>query len=597
MTSSLNRSRLYSAGLLVAGLAVLINTASAQEKPRNLVPQLGQPATQLENAPDTRMPTTSAPQKQVLEGSRIEGSVVVQSLGGLSPASIGTLTAANGGLGTDMWQGTPTDRVPYLLKYMPISASSPEMQSLYRRLLLTGATLPQEQGQSTEILELRLEKLMDAGLVTDASVLISRVPASSMTPDLNRISAELLLLKGENEQACRILVSNKAAAAGSFWTKADVFCNIVAGNMARAELGISLLYETAGEDTLFFALFDRLAGGKSPLPETGQALNSLHFAMMRLAKVSLPIPLFETAGNEFLWALAMDQSADLNERFVAAYKLLAVGGVPPLLPRQLVSQGALLEGLEDRPDLARIATLYREATSTNADTEMARLLGEIWAAGDRNGSYFAASSLSMPLLSGLTPAEFGDSFELDALRLSLVAKESATAALWERAVRRGALRGDFSARETARKFITRADAYMLISGTTGIARWNAASFNPADFDHAEASSPGENAGLYLAILETFGEPVPEDLWGAALELGQEARLGFSNFVLEKNLQKAAEAGLVGETVALSLAALGKEGPGKASTETLKTVLAALKAIGLEAEARQIALEAAVSRNL
>ncbi len=438
---------------------------------------------------------------------------------------------------------------------------------------------------------------MAAGQVTDASDLLGRVSGSSMTPELNRISTEVMLLQGRNDQACKIVDRTRTATADNFWTKADVFCNIVAGNMARAEIGISLLDEAAGEDALFFALYDRLAGGSAELPENDQALTALHFAMMSLSNTSLPVASIENAGNAFLWALAMDKTADINTRFIAAYESLAVGSIPAILPRRLINEGAFLERAEENPNLGQIAALYREAVSATADVEKARLLGEIWAAGERNGSSFAAASLSMPLLSGLTAAEYGDVFELDALRFSLVEKEEAIAALWERAVRRGALRGDFAAREMARKFIARADAYMLISGTTGIARWNAASFDATDFGHGGATTSQENVGLYLAILDAFGEPVSSDLWAAALDVGQTPRSGFSNAVIEKNLKLAAEAGLVGETVALSLAAIGTEGPGKASTETLIAVVNALKTIGLEEEARKIALEAAVSRNL
>jgi hypothetical protein len=268
-----------------------------------------------------------------------------------------------------------------------------------------------------------------------------------------------------------------------------------------------------------------------------------------------------------------------------------------LLSRRLINEGAFAEGAEQDPNLGQIATLYRDALGATADAETVRLLGELWAAGERDGSYLAAADLSLPILSGVTAAEYSDVFELDALRLSLVGKEEATAALWERAVRRGALRGDFMARETARKFIARADAYVLISGTNGIARWNAANFDAEVFDHSGAAAPGDNAGLYLGILDAMGEPVSEGLWGAALDAGQAARSGFSNIVINRNLQAAAEAGRIGETVALSIAAIGSEGAGKTTSDNLIAVIRALKTIGLEAEARQLALEAAVLRNL
>jgi hypothetical protein len=308
--------------------------------------------------------------------------------------------------------------------------------------------------------------------------------------------------------------------------------------------------------------------------------------MMGLGDVHMPFPQIERAGYELLWALAKQEKADLNDRFMAAYQSLSVGSMGAELPRSLITQGALATQSEASEDLGRIAALYREAAGTSGDLEKTRIVGDIWTAGEQDGSYLASFKLALPLLLRITPSNLGDQFELDALRFLLLANDTVNAAAWERAVRRG-----------ARKRIARADAYMLISGSPGIARWNSASFDAAAFLHGEESEGSENIGLLLSILEVLGEPVPDSLWSSALDLGQVPRSGLSNMVTEKNLEIAAKAGLVGETVALSLAALGEEGPATASTGTLTAVLSALKLVGLEKDARQLALEAAIMRDL
>ena len=54
---------------------------------------------------------------------------------------------------------------------------------------------------------------------------------------------------------------------------------------------------------------------------------------------------------------------------------------------------------------------------------------------------------------------------------------------------------------------------------------------------------------------------------------------------------------LGETVTYALLALGDGGPGAASALTLDTVVRALRAMGLEREARALALEAVLARAL
>ena len=53
----------------------------------------------------------------------------------------------------------------------------------------------------------------------------------------------------------------------------------------------------------------------------------------------------------------------------------------------------------------------------------------------------------------------------------------------------------------------------------------------------------------------------------------------------------------GETVLLALLALGEAGPARADPLVLAAVLPALSAVGLEREARALAIEAAIARGL
>ena len=54
---------------------------------------------------------------------------------------------------------------------------------------------------------------------------------------------------------------------------------------------------------------------------------------------------------------------------------------------------------------------------------------------------------------------------------------------------------------------------------------------------------------------------------------------------------------VGETVLLSLLAIGDVGPAKIEVGVLSTVLKALSSVGLRADARALALEAALTNGL
>ena len=84
--------------------------------------------------------------------------------------------------------------------------------------------------------------------------------------------------------------------------------------------------------------------------------------------------------------------------------------------------------------------------------------------------------------------------------------------------------------------------------------------------------------LIAADVERFGPPVPS----AALLYA---------------LDEASASRRVGETVLLSLIILGEDGPGKSHAFALSAVLTALSRVGLDREARALAIEAALARGV
>jgi hypothetical protein len=598
MTNSQSSKRVPFFALLITGLVFLASVAMAQEKPRSLVPDLNKPDAPGSSQNVPVVPSSNAVvtpgKKRVIEGRGIKGSLVVQTLGGLDAASIGTLDSTSGGLGSNMWQGASPERVLTLLKYLPVSRKSPQMQELSRRLLLTAAAVPQGLENPTELLQLRLGKLREAGLVSEAIALVNKINPSQITPDLSMTAVNLMLLQGDITKACEEVDRGKEQSKAPFWIKLEVFCNVKAGNFEKAELGVTLLDEQSQKDALFFGLFDRLAGGKSELPQTDEPITPLHFAMLREGNLPISYNKMQKSGYEFLWALAVEKSADKKERLRAAYRSLAIGSIPASLVRQLIIESA---EKDDTGPVGRIASLYRQAFAEKDIAQKPIPLKSLWEEAYRDGSYFAASNLTLPMLESVPASQTDDDFELDAVRNLLEAQDIPGAQNWERIVRRAALRGTEEERNNARRRITRVDAYMLISGTPGIARWSGDSFDLGAFAETDALDKGENIGILLTVLEEFGETIPNDLWTKALNLGQVPRLSYANLVIEKNLEMAAEAGRVGETVALALTVLGEGGPSQISTTTLATVLSALKTIGMEKEARQLALEAAILRDI
>ena len=105
------------------------------------------------------------------------------------------------------------------------------------------------------------------------------------------------------------------------------------------------------------------------------------------------------------------------------------------------------------------------------------------------------------------------------------------------------------------------------------------------------------AETFFTLYDLMVEPVPAEAWEPLLQSADRTPVPVAGAALWARLDSAARDKRVGETVMLSLLALGEGGPGQAGAIALTRVLKALDAIGLKAETRALAVEAAVAVGL
>jgi len=99
--------------------------------------------------------------------------------------------------------------------------------------------------------------------------------------------------------------------------------------------------------------------------------------------------------------------------------------------------------------------------------------------------------------------------------------------------------------------------------------------------------------LFVAV----GESVNPGAFAQGLTDGAETESSNVRPAVWNGLTAAARAKRVGETAALSLIALGGDGPAKAAPATLQKVIESLMAVGRDADARALAVESALIHGL
>lgn len=484
-------------------------------------------------------------------------SVEIAPIGRVADGAAGLSSAQDLGLPISAWSRTDEARAVALAEQLrPTRLRS--VNRLAIRLLSTafeppigdptGVSAPQE-----DFLSARIKALTRFGAAERASRLAEIAGAHRLSG-----AADAALVAGRLEPLCRALLTPDEPAS-----QPRIYCQILAGDQVGAMIALEASRSLGDDDEITLSLLEALAEPAlkdlATPPETVAEITPLRLAAMRMLSITpppdfartAPLPLLptvfgaETPPRETLSAYerlersGALETADLRAAFDAASSAES-GGVWGRVEVYDRAAAAAPEALLDRAQEA-----LARAQEGGRASMMARLLGPALAAQaeralSAGGS--AGAALWTPKLR-------------DALRLS--GRPDLAAALARRAP------SGVDAEEQA----------LDIIATGRLAEGWAAH---RTFPMTERARRGDRrAGLILAALDAFGAPIEDPSMFADeealafFETGQEAELAFEALTL-----------------------LVESDP--IAPEALRRAMARLIAVGLESEAREIAVEAIVT---
>ncbi len=531
-------------------------------------------------------------------------NVLVQELGTLDPNAIGVLDESHGGFDSEMWAGGNLATLQKVLPLLPAPTPWRSLARLERKLLLTAAALPPGRPGGEPLIKLRADKLWALGEVEGLAALLKLVPNPAMTPELRRLQVEVALVTGDNATACEpVALLRSLLPSDPFPTKLQVFCQFAAGKGTEAGLGLDLLREQKVADAAFYMAADAMSGLAPGKIDGLTPATPLNFAMARLAKLplseaalsgALPLPL--------LRVIAETPSATIEARLLAMERAEAAGAVDTEALRRLYqsvgfSEQELAAPLSfpssDRSARGR-AFLYRAAQIQALPAGKAQVMAKALTMATDQGLYAAAARLYAEQIAALPPAPELLGFALPAGRALLVAQQPSAAKPWL-----DLLRGQAATNDAA------ASADTLL--------WPLARLSGADAERPPATPllaawrklRGEGTpeavqrrtALLYSLLAAFGDKLPAEDWlplfdGPLLATGPHPRPA-----AWQGLRIAAEERQSGGIALFGLLTLGEPGLGQIDPSELYRALAALHGRGLDADARAVAVEAALANGI
>ncbi len=589
-----DRLRIFSGAALACGLAcgLAFAAGTAWAQPLRLTPN---DQSQSNTPPANSAPSPAPTSAEKPAEKEQDGMVKIETLKAPDPSSTGLLAADNGGLGARMWAHTDRAQAERVLRILPAPVLSPGLRDLQRRLLLTTAEAPEGNGGNTSILALRVEQLLRLGLAADAAQLGSPKPAALKDAVFDRLPLQQMLLRNDLNGACELGAKGmREDPTAIAWLRLAVVCRYRANDIAGGDLALNLWREQEPSNAAFQALAAAMRGDSHAKIESLGDDPALGLAMLRAAKRPLTPALLKDAAPALLAAAAENGEFDLETRLGALEGAARYGAVSPARLAQGYMRAEIPEA--ERAELAKgksaraAALLFQQARALTLGSARAEALQKLHDLAQERGLFIPTAQALRDSLRDMPPGIEVNEAALAVIRLALAAGETGTARLWRNTLlTQGGAEGA--------KLALRVWPLLLLAdppaGEWPADAWRAWSGSLSALPAAER---GRRYALLLVLAEASGINVPAAAWQELLGPGMAGDIS-GNAIYWRNLLRAMDADARAESIGLGLALLGGDGLAKGDAADLATMLGALRRLQLNAEARALALEAALSRAL
>jgi hypothetical protein len=556
-------------------------------------------------------PPTAAPPAAAPVGPSLSGpaGIEVESARPLDPEATGLIDTAQGGLSADTWAPSNRLLVERLMRDLPAPLASQPLRQLVWRTLASSAAGPLVADGSkpeTNFVALRALRLRALGDAKSAAELARRVPDRMADPAMVKLLADEAWLAGADERACALVRDGIARRRDVALQKALMFCQALAGDSNRAQLGLAMLRDQGvPEDAAFVTLLLSAGGdGKGVRVDSLRNADALSLAMLRAAKVAPPADIAQSNDPAVLAAVALGDLGTPELRLAAAERAEAYGGIASDKLAALYGDLELTAAqVSDAANFARgdggprgRAALFKAAKAAPAGAERLAALQALWNQGRERGGYATLARASIGLVGDIAPSPEFAAAAPDVARALLMAGERDKAEGWIRLVRAAQAGGDAAADQEATRL-------WLLATLAGLENTDARSPGRLDawrqtIEKRDARTAPARAALGVALLSGLGHlPAGGALVAVPPTAMERQPVVLPHPVLWTGLHEAGIAGRAAECVLLVTHMLGSEGAAGATPYVLLSVLDGLRAVGFEDQARLMALEAAIASGL
>ena len=510
--------------------------------------------------------------------------VATTPIADVSPESIGAQNAES--LGTDMWKGTPYATAENLLS-LAAPTSSPILNNLTRRLLVTAATTPEGEAIKGEpsLTTLRIEKLLNFGAGQEAWTLAKQADPT-LIDDITFHTIAEHTLATDGQDLCGEMPEWIKKRTSVDWQEAQIICQLRAKDTKTAQVALDVLRAQENHDNVFLGIADKnILGDSKTLPRQLSSLTPATLALLRLANLPLPASLYLHPDTTLIPAL-LQAPAQLDVAQLTLAERAAERGIIDSATLEAIYRNvafppdALAAPLTANATNLRLHALLFRAAMDEKDQQKRIAYTVKFVQSVTPALLNGASTIASDMLGEQKPDATNADNAVTLTRIYMTAGKEAAALDWLKLARLNTA----NAPELLKLWpqLALAGLEAETDYTANFAKWFDATVTTAD---PKADMHAATAALLL--LDAANLPVPDTAWSKLLTARHnDKHIALSPILLER-LQSAGVAKKRAETVLLATALANDS---ELSLPTAVAITRALRLAGFKNEASAFARE-------
>ncbi|MEO1474937.1 MAG: hypothetical protein AAFS13_01030 [Pseudomonadota bacterium] len=506
--------------------------------------------------------------------SGAEAQVEAAALDDVNPWAVGFLAEDEGRLPGTLWSASEPDTLLALLRTTRTRNLSPGERLLLSQLVFSAGEAPEGE-LNIDLLAERARIILDLGEADIASQLFPLLSEPVGDADPEELAVDLLLGLGNEDSACA--ASESQAREGAFWAKLRAVCFALEGETGPAELALELAISEGVEDPWFYeAVFAAIDLAPTPPP----ARYDSGIALSLSARAELPVPTDAIASSraDLAAAIAINDNLQPDLRVQAA----GIAAEASLIDAQehRAAYKALLEIEDFTPRTpVEIAISANWQGDEAVDTKARTLHSALRTAEGNLSRYHAVSRLLLDDINALPKADATLRYGLTFARANLAAGDIAASSDWITALSSG----DADADEAFDHIWARS-----LLRFTGQSADGDGSLAIKLVERADTPKKREAMRRLLVLWSAFDIPLgPGARAALTADPSEDGDPVFP--MLLRAINAAANDGAAAELILHTLKLTAGD-PSNVRSSDMAQILEALRVIGAEEAARQLALE-------